>query len=266
MITIAGLSKRKTIGLFQIISIMLITIAVLLGFYFVLRAKNVAGELLLVSVVGFATLWCAAVGPSVTTLGETKMEKFFRAGTVSDSTGIALVIIWAIFPESASGMSPSFWSIIKVYLICTSLTMFAASVSCIARTSSGTIFSALICWLIFFVALASPFWIVSQFPETTTAERQQAIDIAAVVNPAWASLESVSDYTQKAWHYGGGKLYEQTSIGESVFPGCYSWYMTLAFYLILALIFWFIAYLKSKIYPPVKQNLTENKPELESPN
>ena len=244
MITIAGLSRRKTIGLFQILTIMLITIAALLGFFFVMKAQQVSGEMLLVSVVGFCTLWCAAVGPSVTTLGKTSTQKFFRAGTVSDSTGIALIIIWAIFPETADAIKPSFWTMIKVYFVCTSLTMFAASLACIARRSSGTIFAALICWLIFFIALASPFWIQSQLNNSSSQHQQQAVDIAAIVNPAWASLDAVSDYTKTPWHYGGGKLYEQTTIGETVFPKNYSWLITMLFYLSLACIFGLIAYVK----------------------
>lgn len=244
MFSIAGTFRQNKTGIFQILTIMAITIAAILIFYHAMFRYGFQGPTVLAATICFCVLWCCAVAPAVCTLGKTWIKKLFRAGTVSDSTGIALLIIWIIFPEGQLYTEFDIWAVLKVYCLCTAITMMSSSFACIARTVCGVVIAAAVSWVLFLSAIASPFWISKSLENS--AQNESLVNLAATVNPVWGALDAVVPQTAMPWHRGGGMLYNFTTVGEYATPTKFGWWQTSLLFGIVATICWTIAYLRRK--------------------
>ena len=258
MLTIAELIQKNRRGVIEILTIMTITIAAILIFYFTLFAMGFTAPTVLLATICFCVLWCCTVAPAVCTMGKTWIKKLFRAGTVSDSTGITLIIIWLIFPNDPLNAPFDIWAALKVYVLCTSLTMFAGSLACVAKKTTGVIIAAVISWLIFLTAISTPFWMSDTLEFSKAGENENLINVAACVNPIWAALDAVVTQTLRPWHRGGGVLYNFTAVGEYTTPTNFGWWQTSICFGAGAVFFWLVAYLRRKLFKTKSVNLKIN--------
>jgi len=185
------------------------TLSVELGVF--LLARAIAAPLLQTALVtlGAAVLWTALAAPAFAAAraGPDWLGSFLRAGTVADSGGVVLIVLWLTCPAVTLA------SAVKAYCILAGVAMFGAAAVCAARSRAGRSAAAVAAAGVLLVCLASPFWVGGAARSTDRPFARRALAAAVWINPFYALTDTLDVRGGFVWHRHGELLYSRVEGG-----------------------------------------------------
>jgi len=175
-----------------------------------------------------STLWVTLSVPSLSAGGWDGTAALLRGGTVSDMTGICLLLLWA------GNEFVSFTAVLKVYCVLLAVAMAATAVGRLGRTRAGRYVWAVAASAVLAAALATPFSVMTPALNIENQDTQRTVMAIAVhVNPFYAITDAVIGEAKFIWHQ-EGILYDLTKIPEFTPTPAPHWYTAVVIYGLLA--------------------------------
>jgi len=217
-------------------AILVATVAVELGLFFVSRAAGVGLREAAAAMLMAGAVWIALTAPVLAASAPNLLRSLVRAGLTADATLLSLLIMWACWNYSSSAQERmSLISVFEVYCTCVALAVGGAfavrgPVSQRGRLSVAVVVSALM-----FLGLASAFWSSGLIAATKGQTQLDVVALAVWLNPLYSITSAMVD----PLHYviqQEAVMYQITFIGDYAPAPLCPWYAATAIYLPLGVV------------------------------
>jgi len=211
------------------------TIAVELGAYLLARFGGASQRDATLSVLAMSVLWIALAGPVLAAGGTEAFSALLRGCVVADASLITLVVLWvsAGAPPPPRGPCVTLLGVVKIYCTYVAVSLAGVAAARCGRREAGRYVGAVIAAILFFVALASPFWIGGSLQAAQGPLRRWIITAAVDLNPFYSVTSAIVDQAHFVWHQ-APVMYRFTRIGDFAAPPPVPWYAAAVVYGLLA--------------------------------